>query len=112
MENCIFCKIANGEIKSDLVYEDDEIAAFIDITPQAPTHILFIPKEHIASTDNLNDSNYTITGKMIYAASKVAKKFGLEGYRLVINCNEIAGQSVFHLHCHMLGGRAMKWPPG
>jgi histidine triad (HIT) family protein len=112
MESCIFCKIANGEIKSELVYEDNEIAAFNDISPQAPTHILFIPKKHIESTENLDESNFNITGKLIFAAAKVAKKLELEGYRLVINCNEIAGQSVFHLHCHMLAGRPMRWPPG
>jgi histidine triad (HIT) family protein len=112
MEDCIFCKIANREINSELIYEDDEIAAFNDLSPQAPTHILLVPRKHIESTENLNESNYEITGKMIFAASKLAKKLGLEGYRLVFNCNEIAGQTVFHLHCHMLGGRVMEWPPG
>ena len=112
MKDCIFCKIASGEIKTVLVYEDEDIAAFNDISPQAPAHILFIPKKHIESTEHLDETNYIITGKLIFAASKVAKKLGLDGYRLVLNCNEIAGQSVFHIHCHMLGGRPMRWPPG
>jgi len=112
MEDCIFCKIASGKIPAKIVYEDDEITAFNDITPQAPVHILFIPKAHIASTEHLNDENYDIAGKLIYAASKTAKEMNLEGYRLVLNCNEIAGQSVFHIHCHLLAGREMLWPPG
>ncbi len=112
MEDCIFCKIASGEIQSKIVFEDDELIGFHDLSPQAPTHILFIPKKHIGSTEYLDDTNYVIAGKLVYAASKTAKKLGLEGYRLVINCNEIAGQSVFHLHVHLLGGREMHWPPG
>jgi len=112
MEDCIFCKIVNGQIPAKLVYEDNEVAAFNDITPHAPVHILFIPKAHIASTEHLNNENYNITGKLIYAASKYAKELKLDGYRLVMNCNEIAGQSVFHLHCHLLAGREMHWPPG
>jgi histidine triad (HIT) family protein len=112
MDECLFCRIGNGTIKTEFVYEDDEIAAFNDISPQAPVHILLIPKKHIASTEFLDESNYDITGKLVFAASKVAKKLELEGYRLVINCNEIAGQSVFHIHCHLLAGRPMRWPPG
>ena len=112
MDDCIFCNIANGTTPSQLVYEDDEIAAFNDLSPQAPTHILFIPKQHIISTEQIDDSNYSIAGKLILAASKTAKQMGLDGYRLVMNCNEIAGQSVFHLHCHLLAGRPMNWPPG
>lgn len=112
MENCIFCKIVKGEIPAKFVYEDDEIAAFCDISPQAPVHIVFIPKKHIATTEQLNDDNFDIAGKLVYAASKTAKQMKLDGYRLVINCNEIAGQSVFHIHCHLLAGREMLWPPG
>lgn len=112
MDNCLFCKIAAGEIPSAVVYEDEEVFAFKDITPQAPVHILLIPKIHISTTDELDETNYNITGKLILAASKIAKDMELEGYRLVINCNEIAGQSVFHIHCHLLGGRPMNWPPG
>jgi histidine triad (HIT) family protein len=112
MSNCIFCKIAGKEIPAKIAYEDNEVFAFHDISPQAPVHILIIPKEHISSTDELNASNSDIAGKVILAASKIAKELKLDGYRLVLNCNEIAGQSVFHLHCHLLGGRQMQWPPG
>lgn len=112
MNECLFCKIVKKEIPSSVVYEDDEIFAFNDIAPQAPVHILFVPKEHISSTEYLDDSNYNISGKLILAASKIAKQMKLDGYRLVINCNEIAGQSVFHIHCHLLAGRPMLWPPG
>lgn len=112
MEDCIFCKIASRQIPSKIVYEDDDVLAFHDVSPQAPTHILLIPKKHIASTEELDEMNYDISGKLVLAASKIGKQLGLEGYRLVINCNEIAGQSVFHLHVHLLGGRAMHWPPG
>ncbi len=112
MENCLFCKIVNKEIPSSIVFENDEIIAFKDISPQAPTHILIIPKIHIKSTDEITESNSHIAGKLISTASKIAKDLKLEGYRLVFNCNEIAGQTVFHLHCHLLGGRTMNWPPG
>ena len=112
MEDCLFCKVISGEIPSKVVYEDDDVFAFNDISPQAPTHILIIPKVHIKSTEEINKINAAITGKLILTASKIAKDLNLEGYRLVINTNEIAGQSVFHLHCHLLGGRAMNWPPG
>jgi histidine triad (HIT) family protein len=112
MSDCLFCKIAGKEIPSSAVYEDDEVFAFNDINPQAPVHILIVPKEHIATTEDLNESNSAIVGRLALTASKIAKDLKLEGYRLVINCNEIAGQSVFHIHCHLLGGRPMGWPPG
>jgi histidine triad (HIT) family protein len=112
MEDCIFCKIANREIPSSIVYENEDVLAFNDINPMAPTHIVIIPKEHIGSTEEIDEKNYRTAGKLVLAASKIAKEKKLEGYRLVINCREIAGQSVFHLHCHLLGGRAMRWPPG
>ena len=112
MSECLFCKIASGEIPAEFVYEDDSIVAFNDISPQAPVHILFIPKKHIISAEQIDESNSDIAGKLILAASKKAKEMGLDGYRLVINTNEIAGQSVFHLHCHLLAGRSMLWPPG
>ena len=112
MEDCIFCKIAKKEIPSKVVYETDDVLAFNDINPMAPAHIIIIPKTHIASTDEINESNYDSAGKLVLAASKIAKEKKLDGYRLVINCKEIAGQSVFHLHCHLLSGRAMDWPPG
>lgn len=112
MENCLFCKIAAKEIPSQIVYETNEVLAFNDIAPQAPVHIVIIPKEHIRSTEEIGDGNFTIAGKLILAASKIANDKKLDGYRLVFNCNEIAGQTVFHLHCHLLSGREMKWPPG
>lgn len=112
MENCLFCKIINRQIPSDIVFENDEILAFNDISPQAPVHILIIPKSHIDSPQFINDSNSNTAGKIIAAASKIAKDLKLEGYRLVFNCNESAGQTVFHIHCHLLGGRPMNWPPG
>lgn len=112
MEGCLFCKIIKREIPSEIVFETDEILAFNDISPKAPTHILIVPKEHIKSTEEINDGNSSIAGKLISAAAKIAADLKLEGYRLVFNCNEIAGQTVFHLHCHLLGGRAMSWPPG
>ena len=112
MTDCLFCKIANKEIPSSAVYEDDEVFAFNDITPQAPVHILIIPKNHIKSTEEINDSNSVIAGKIISVAAGIARDMNLDGYRLVFNCNEIAGQTVPHLHCHLLSGRAMHWPPG
>jgi histidine triad (HIT) family protein len=110
MENCLFCKIINRKIPAEIVYETDDILAFKDIAPQAPVHILIIPKTHIISTNEITDAN--LPGKLILTATKLAKDLNLEGYRLVFNCNEIAGQTVFHLHCHLLGGRQMHWPPG
>jgi len=112
MSDCLFCKIAAGEIPAEIVYEDDDVIAFNDISPQAPVHILLVPKKHIASTEYLDESNTDLIGKLVLAASKKAKKLNLDGYRLVMNCNEIAGQSVFHIHCHLLAGRPMLWPPG
>jgi histidine triad (HIT) family protein len=112
MDDCLFCQIAEKKIPSKQVYENDDVYAFHDINPQAPTHIIIIPKVHIGTLDEINEKNSDMTAKLILAAVKIAKKQELEGYRLVINCNEIAGQTVFHLHCHLLGGRNMHWPPG
>jgi len=112
MDDCIFCKIVSGKIPSKKIYETDDILAFEDVAPQAPLHIILIPKVHIDSLEMINDSNYEITGKLILAATKIASQKKLDGYRFVINCNEIAGQTVFHLHCHLLSGRQMQWPPG
>ena len=104
---CIFCKIANGEIPSTKVYEDDKMLAFRDLDPQAPVHILMIPKEHIASADDLTEENAQIVAKKIAAAEGLTN-----GYRIVNNCGEDGGQTVKHLHFHLLGGRSMAWPPG
>jgi len=114
MSNCLFCKFVNGDIKPNTVYEDDEILAFRDINPQAPTHILVIPKQHIATLNDLDEMHEALMGKLYLAAQKIAREEGIAeaGYRTVVNCNEQAGQSVFHIHLHLLGGRDMRWPPG
>ncbi len=112
MDNCLFCKIIRKEISSEIVFENDEILAFRDIIPQAPVHILIIPKVHINTPSDINDSNSIVAGKLISTAAEIAKKLSIDGYRLVFNCNDIAGQTVFHLHCHLLAGRVMNWPPG
>jgi histidine triad (HIT) family protein len=114
MENCIFCKIAAGLIPADKVYEDDRVVAFRDLNPQAPTHVLIIPRVHIATLNDLGPEDEAIIGRMYGAAREIAAAEGLAdaGYRTVVNCNEAGGQSVFHVHLHLLGGRMMHWPPG
>jgi histidine triad (HIT) family protein len=114
MTDCLFCKIRDGEIPGDIVYEDDDILAFRDVNPQAPTHILIIPKKHIATINDLEDADIAVSGRMMLVAKQIAADEGIdqEGYRLVFNCNEGAGQAVFHIHMHVLGGRGMSWPPG
>ncbi|MBT3046043.1 MAG: histidine triad nucleotide-binding protein [gamma proteobacterium symbiont of Ctena orbiculata] len=114
MSDCLFCKFVTGEIQPDKVYEDDDLFAFRDINPQAPTHILVIPKRHIATLNELEPGDQALLGKLTLAAQKIAKDEGIDGsgYRLVLNCNSDAGQSVFHIHMHLLGGRGMSWPPG
>ena len=112
MSDCLFCKIANGEIPSNKVYEDAVCLAFRDIDPQAHTHFLVIPKAHIASCAQVNEDNAALVGHMFTVIAKVAKEQGLDSYRVVSNCGEQAGQSVPHLHFHVLGGRDMTWPPG
>ncbi len=112
MTDCLFCKMVAGEIKPDTVYEDNEVLAFRDINPQAPVHLLIIPKAHIATLNDLGD--LALSGKLLQTAILLAKQEGLAegGYRTVFNCNEKGGQEVFHLHLHLLGGRQMNWPPG
>lgn len=114
MKNCLFCRMIAGEIASDMVYEDDEILAFRDINPQAPLHVLVIPRRHIDTTNDLVDDDAGLVGRLILAARKIAVTEGVDeaGYRLVINCKAGAGQSVFHLHVHLLAGRRLSWPPG
>ena len=114
MTDCIFCKMVNGEIKPDVVYEDPEVLAFRDMSPKAPTHVLVIPKRHISTTNDLQPEDAELVGKLVLAAKKVAEIDGLDvrGYRTVLNCNIEAGQTVFHIHLHVLGGRPMGWPPG
>ena len=112
--DCLFCKIIKGEIPSAKVYEDDKVYAFRDIEPQAPVHILIIPKEHIASANELTEENASIVGRIFAVAAKIAKDEGIAdgGYRIVNNCGQDGGQTVGHLHFHMLGGRSLQWPPG
>lgn len=111
--DCVFCKIVSGEIPSKKAYEDDKVLAFFDLEPQAPVHILIIPKKHIESVDRVNSQNSQIIGYIFEIAAKLAKEFGLsKGYRIVANCGEDGGQTVGHLHFHLLGGRFMQWPPG
>ena len=114
MTDCLFCKMVNGEIKPDTVYEDDRVLAFRDINPQAPTHVLVIPKQHVSTLNDLDASNADLVGAMVLGAAKVAEQEGFaeQGYRTVMNCNAAGGQTVFHIHLHLLGGRGMHWPPG
>ena len=113
-QDCIFCKIAAGEIGGPPVYQDNHVTAFKDLNPQAPTHILVIPNKHITSVSNTTDEDQMLLGELILTAAKVADQEGLagNGYRLVINTGAHGGQTVFHLHVHLLGGRNMVWPPG
>ncbi len=114
MDNdCIFCRIAAGEV-GKLIYEDGEIAAFDDLDPQAPVHVLIIPKQHIVRISDVTTDGACLMGKIMVVANQIAAKRGIadEGYRIVVNCNEAAGQSVWHIHFHLLGGRKMTWPPG
>jgi len=112
-EDCLFCKIVAGDIPSDKVYEDDEIVAFRDIGPQAPVHVLVVPRRHIASLDHAGDADDALLGRIMGTARRIAAEQGIAGaYRVVNNCGAAAGQSVFHIHFHVLGGRAMGWPPG
>jgi histidine triad (HIT) family protein len=114
MENCLFCKIAAGEIPSSIVYEDQEVVAFRDINPQAPQHILLIPKRHINSMNEVSGEDGALLAGIFTVASQLARELGIEqsGYRFVTNVGPDAGQSVLHLHFHLLGGRSLAWPPG
>jgi histidine triad (HIT) family protein len=112
--DCLFCKIVHSEIPATIVFEDATIMAFKDIRPVAPTHLLIIPKEHIASIADLQEQQASLAGHMIVSASKLTKTLGFseQGYRLVFNVNPQGGQEVYHIHLHLLGGRQMTWPPG
>ena len=114
MVDCIFCKIANGKIPSDKVYENENVYAFRDLNPVAPTHVLIVPKEHIQSLDEMKDTHQSLLGEMMLTAKKIAKDEGLseDGYRVVNNIGKAGGQSVDHFHLHVVGGRNMQWPPG
>ena len=114
MAECLFCRIISGEIQASIVYEDERILAFNDINPQAPTHVLVVPKRHIATLNDLSAGDDQIVGEVIRRAAAIAKERGISvgGFRTVFNTNREAGQTVFHIHLHLLGGRGMHWPPG
>lgn len=112
--DCLFCKIIEQTIPADIVWEDEQVLAFRDINPQAPTHILVIPRKHIATINDLTPEDHTLVGHMVTTAKQLAAREGFSepGYRLNMNCNEHGGQTVFHIHLHLLGGRQFTWPPG
>ncbi len=112
--DCLFCSIARRDIPASIVYEDEEVIVFNDIDPQAPVHVLIIPKKHISTVNDLPEEDSLLIGKMLLIARDLAKRLDVseDGYRIVINCNSGAGQTVFHIHAHLLGGRTFRWPPG
>lgn len=112
--DCLFCKFASGKIPVNFVYETKHVLAFRDINPQAPSHILIIPRRHIGTINEIEDGDAELVGMLVTAARDIAKQEGTEaaGFRVTMNCNKAAGQSVFHLHLHLLGGRNFAWPPG
>lgn len=114
MTDCLFCKIIEGEIPADKVYENDDVLAFRDVNPHAPVHTLIIPKKHLSTVNDIQPEDKNVVGEMMLAAKQIAADEGVaeDGYRLVMNCNALAGQTVFHIHMHLLAGRAMSWPPG
>lgn len=113
-QDCLFCRIVDGDIPADVVYQSDAAIAFRDINPQAPTHVLIIPRRHVSTINDLNAGDEELVGNLVLAAKEIARQEGLadDGYRVVMNCGEEAGQSVFHIHLHLLGGRLLNWPPG
>jgi histidine triad (HIT) family protein len=114
MSDCIFCKIAQGKIPAELLYQDDQVLAFPDVNPKAPKHVLIIPRRHIATLNDLTAEDTLLAGRLIQVAKQLAAELGIAeaGYRILMNCNEGGGQAVFHIHLHLLGGRIMHWPPG
>jgi histidine triad (HIT) family protein len=112
--DCLFCKIASGDIPASMVHEDEEMIAFNDINPQAPMHVLIVPRKHIPTTNDVVGEDESLIGRMVRRAAVIAgeRGFGQRGYRMVFNCHREAGQTVFHIHLHVLGGRALGWPPG
>ncbi len=114
MTDCLFCKMVQGEIKPDTVMETEDLIAFRDLHPQAPTHILVVPRRHIRTLNDLTPADAGLLGKMVLAGQQIARQEGIAeaGYRLVMNCNQGGGQTVFHIHLHLLGRRLMTWPPG
>ncbi len=114
MSDCLFCKVVAGEVPADIIYDNEHVLAFRDISPQAPTHLLIIPRRHISTINDLDAGDNELVGQLFLAAKEVAAQEGVDevGYRVVMNCNEDAGQTVFHIHLHLMGGREMRWPPG
>ncbi|MDI5935522.1 histidine triad nucleotide-binding protein [Halomonas sp. M4R5S39] len=112
--DCLFCKIINREIPADIVHEDDQVLAFNDINPQAPTHVVIVPKQHIATLNDLEEGDLALVGRLQYTAARLAKERGFadDGYRVVMNCNDQGGQTVYHIHMHLMGGRRFTWPAG
>ncbi|MCK2184829.1 histidine triad nucleotide-binding protein [Halomonas getboli] len=112
--DCLFCKIINREIPADIVYEDDQMLAFNDIDPKAPTHQLIVPKRHIATLNDIEEDDLALIGRLQFTAAKLAREAGFaeDGYRVVMNCNEQGGQTVYHIHMHLMGGRRFTWPAG
>ncbi|PMR70002.1 histidine triad nucleotide-binding protein [Halomonas heilongjiangensis] len=112
--DCLFCKIINREIPADIVHEDDEVLAFNDINPQAPTHVVIVPKRHIATLNDIEEDDLALVGRLQYTAARLAKERGFadDGYRVVMNCNDQGGQTVYHIHMHLMGGRRFTWPAG
>jgi histidine triad (HIT) family protein len=114
MSQCLFCQIINGELNATIVYQDEHVVAFNDINPQAPTHVLVVPRRHIASLNDLTDEDDQLVGELVRRAAAIATSRGIAngGFRTVFNTNRDAGQTVFHIHLHLIGGRGMHWPPG
>jgi len=114
MTDCLFCKIAAKQIPAKIIFEDEQVVAFRDINPQAPVHLLVIPKQHVSTVNDVREEYKSLLGHMVLSAQKLAQTEGIaeSGYRLTMNCNDDGGQTVFHIHLHLLGGRIMHWPPG
>lgn len=114
MQDCLFCKIVKREIPAEIVYEDEQVLAFNDINPQAPTHILIIPKQHIATLNDIEERDQALVGRLPLTAARLAAERGFaeDGYRVVMNCNDQGGQTVYHIHMHLMGGRRFTWPAG
>ncbi len=112
--DCIFCKIISGEIPAEIIHRDDEIVAFRDINPEAPVHLLIVPVKHIETITDIDTEDQNLVGRMVFVAKQLCEQEGISesGFRMVLNCREHGGQEVYHLHIHVLGGRAMRWPPG
>lgn len=114
MSDCLFCKINNGDISAEILFQDDDVTVFKDVSPQAPVHFLVIPKKHITTINDLQSDDAALIGKMMLAAKNMAADLGIaeSGFRTTMNCNSDGGQSVYHIHLHVLGGRQLNWPPG